>query len=130
MPTWFGIILTNLWGLVLKLADLRIHALKDKKLLRKPMINSLWFIWFIIFLFISNIYLCAQRFSLPSSSSSDVQSVKLSLMSCMIVVASLYWSSWMDSISAIASSKVYFMINYGYTNLAREQALAGSFRTS
>ena len=61
----------------------------------------------------------------PSSSASswisDVHKVKLSLINCIIVVESLYWSSSSYSISAIASSKAY---------LARLQAFVGSFKTS
>jgi hypothetical protein len=57
---------------------------------------------------------------LPSSSISLVQRVRLSLMSCIIVVASLYWSSSICSMSAMASSKAC---------LAKLQALEGSFST-
>ena len=74
-------------------------------------------------------YLLSHKFSTfvpspPSSASSfisDVHKVRLSLINYIIVVASLYWSSSICSISAIASSKAY---------LAKLHALVGSFKTS
>lgn len=61
-----------------------------------------------------------QESSMLSSSISDVQSVKLSLINYIIVVASLYWSSSICSISAIASSKAY---------LANSHAFDGFYKT-
>jgi len=57
----------------------------------------------------------------PSSYNSEVHRVKLSLINYIIVVASLYYSSSIYSISAMASSKAV---------LARLQAFEGSLRTS
>jgi hypothetical protein len=56
----------------------------------------------------------------PSYSASAVQRVRLSLINCIMVVASLYWSSVILSISAMASSKALF---------ASWQAVCGSFLT-
>lgn len=61
-----------------------------------------------MFIYIYIFHYLNQASLLPSSSSnSEVHKVKLSLINCMIVVASLYWDSSICSISAIASSKAY-----------------------